>query len=343
MDIAVVGAGPAGAGVAYALRETDATVTVFEKSRGVCGRAATRRNEGRRYDHGANYVKSGSDRVDEIVTEELSTDGLADIEEPVWTFDESGVISEGDDRNDHKWTYEDGITQLAKRLFAETDATVRLETRVGRLSREGSKWQVLDEDGGESGSYDAVVLTPPAPQTADVLAATEWDDSLLAELETAVGSVPYRSIYSVLLGYPFEIETPWYGLVNTDREHAIGWLSREELKPGHVSDGESLLVVQMSPDWAVDRFDDPESEVVDEAAVLTAELLDDDRLADPEWTDTQRWRYALPNEGIEPDLLRDAEEHGLYFAGDWVVGDGRVHLALENGLDVGNRIAKNSD
>ncbi|MFT4884724.1 MAG: renalase, partial [Natronomonas sp.] len=77
MDIAVVGAGPAGAGVAYALRETDATVTVFEKSRGVCGRAATRRNEGRRYDHGANYVKSGSDRVDEIVTEELPTEGLA--------------------------------------------------------------------------------------------------------------------------------------------------------------------------------------------------------------------------------------------------------------------------
>ncbi|MEF8808667.1 NAD(P)/FAD-dependent oxidoreductase [Natronomonas sp.] len=342
MDIAVVGAGPAGAGVCYALRETDATVTVFEKSRGVCGRAATRRNGDRRYDHGANYVKSGSERVDEIVTERLPTDGLADIEEPVWTFDESGTITEGEDRDGRKWTYEEGITQVAKRLFAETDATVDLETRVGRLSHSG-RWRVIDEEGEDLGTYDAVVLTPPAPQTGDILAATEWADSPLVDLEAVLESVPYRSIYSVILGYDFEIETPWYGLVNPDREHAIGWLSREELKPGHVPDGESLLVVQMSPDWTDARFDDPKSEVVDEAAALTAELLDDQRLADPEWTDTQRWRYALPNDGVDTDLLREAEEDGLYFAGDWMVGDGRVHLALENGLDVGDRLAKNSD
>ncbi|QLD84191.1 FAD-dependent oxidoreductase [Natronomonas halophila] len=338
MDIAVVGAGPAGAGVCYALRDTDATVTVFEKSRGVCGRAATRRNDDRRYDHGANYVKSGRDRVDEIITEGLPTDGLVDIEEPVWTFDESGTITEGDDRDDHKWTYEEGITQIAKRLFAETEATVRLETRVGRLSHNGGKWWVLDEDGGDLGTYDAVVLTPPAPQTADILAATEWADSLLVELEAALESVSYRSIYSVILGYPFEIETSWYGLVNTDRGHAIGWLSREELKDGHVPDGESLLVVQMSPDWTVDRFGDPKSAAIDDAASLVADLLDDERLADPDWTDTQRWRYALPNESVDADLLRKSEDDGLYFAGDWVVGDGRVHLALENGLDVGERI-----
>jgi renalase len=338
MDIAVVGAGPAGAGVCYALREIDATVTVFEKSRGVCGRAASRRNGDRRYDYGANYVKSGSERVDEIITERLPTDGLADIEEPVWTFDESGTVTEGEGRDEHKWTYDEGITQLAKRLFAETDATVQLETRVGRLSHSGGGWGVIDEVGEDLGTYDAVVLTPPAPQTGDILAATEWSNSLLVELEAAIESVSYRSIYSVILGYDFEIEAPWYGLVNTDKEHEIGWLSREELKDGHVPDGESLLVVQMSPDWTVDYFGDSKSEVTEDAAALTAELLDDERLADPEWSDTQRWRYALPNEGIDSDLLGEAEEHGLYFAGDWVVGDGRVNLALENGLDVGERI-----
>jgi hypothetical protein len=338
MDIAVVGAGPAGAGVSYALRESDATVTVFEKSRGVGGRAATRRDGDRRYDHGANYVKSGSDRVDELVTERLSTEGLVDIEAPVRTFDASGTITDGDDRDDHKWTYEAGITQLPKRLFAETDAEVCFTTRVDRLSRDGDAWRVLEADGADLGTYDAVVLTPPAPQTADVLAATEWVDSPLVELETALGSVPYRSIYSVMLGYPFELETPWYGLVNADREHAVGWLSREELKPGHVPDGETLLVVQMSPAWSVDRFGDPKSAVVDDAAELAADLLEDDRLADPEWSDTQRWRYALPDEGVDTDLLSEAAEHGLYFAGDSLVGEGRVHLALENGLEVGERI-----
>jgi len=35
MDVAIVGAGAAGAGTAYALRNAPADVTVFEKSRGV--------------------------------------------------------------------------------------------------------------------------------------------------------------------------------------------------------------------------------------------------------------------------------------------------------------------
>lgn len=44
-EIRVVGAGMAGAGVAHSLREADADVTVLEKSRGVGGRAATRRKK----------------------------------------------------------------------------------------------------------------------------------------------------------------------------------------------------------------------------------------------------------------------------------------------------------
>jgi predicted NAD/FAD-dependent oxidoreductase len=343
MDLAIVGAGAAGASAAYALRESAVDVTVFEKSRGVCGRAATRRRHGCRYDHGANYVKSKSDRVAELVTEALPTEGLVDIEEPVWAFDGSGAIRESEDRDEHKWTYRRGITQLGKRLFAESDAEIEFETRVGRLSQSGGTWWLLDTDGEDLGTVDAVLLTPPAPQTADLLAATEWDDPLLAELHTTVGTVPYRTIYAVLLHYDFDVEHPWYGLVNTDREHEIGWLSREELKDGHVPDGETLLVAQMAPDWSASRYDDPPGAVKADAADLVAALLEDDRLANPDWTDRQGWRYALPDDGADTDVLAAGEPHGLYFAGDWVAGDGRVHLAVESGLDAGARIAEDAD
>jgi len=339
MDLAIVGAGAAGAAAAYALRDDPVDVTVFEKSRGVCGRAATRRKHGCRYDHGANYVKSGSDRVTELVTETLSTEGLVDVAEPVWTFDADGTVSEGESRDDHKWTYESGITQLAKRLFDRTDADIAFETRVGRLSHSGGRWWLLDDEGEDLGTFEAVLLTPPAPQTADLLAATEWDDPLLTDLQAAVDDVPYRTIYSVLLHYPFEVDYPWYGLVDVDREHEVGWLSREELKDGHVPDGESLLVAQMAPDWSTRRYDDPSDEVTADAAELVAGLLDDERLAAPDWTDRQGWRYALPDDGADADVLRAAEPHGLYFAGDWVAGDGRVHLAVESGLDAGERLA----
>lgn len=339
MDLAIVGAGAAGAAAAYALREASVDVTVFERREGVGGRAASGRKNDCRYDYGANYVKADSDRVSELVTDALPTAGLVDVAEPVWTFDASGAISEGDDRDEHKWSYEAGIAELPERLLEETDATLEFGTRVGRLSHSGGTWWLLDDAGADLGTFDAVLLTPPAPRTADVLAATEWNSPLLAELQAAVDGVSYRSIYSAVLHYPFAVEYPWYALVNADREHDVGWLSREELKDGHAPAGETLLVVQMSPGWSEERSDAPTAELVDEVAASVADLLDDERFATPDWTDQELWRDALPNDAFECDSLLDAEREGLYLAGDWVAGDGRVHLAVERGLEVGGRIA----
>lgn len=338
MNLAIVGAGTAGAAAAYRLRNADVDVTVFEKSRGVSGRAATRRKHGCVYDHGANYVKADSKRVTELVTETLPTDGLVDIDKPVWTFDRDGNVEPGTRQDDSKWTYTDGITQLAKRLFAQTDIDIEFETRVGGLERIAGKWRLVDDDGDPLGVFDRVLLTPPAPQTVSLLEATDWDDTRVDTLLTAVDAVPYRTIYSVILHYPFAVEYPWYALVNTDRDHDVGWLSREELKPGHVSDGETLFVVQMSPGWSAKRYDDPPVEVKRDVAALVAKLLDDERFVEPDWTDRQGWRYALPDAGADRDVVRAAEPAGLYVAGDWVEGEGRVHSAIESGLDVAARI-----
>ena len=336
--VAIVGAGVAGAGAAYAL--DTATVTVFEKSRGVCGRAATRRAYGCRYDHGANYVKDEDSRTTELITETLDTDGLVDIDESVWTFDGSGTISEGRDADEHKWTYREGITQLAKRLFESTGATVETETHIQRIEHVAAdRWRLETADGRDLGEYDTLLLTPPAPQTADLLGATEWADPLRADLEAAVREVPFRTTLTAVLHYPFELDVPYYALVNTDKGHDVGWVSREECKPGHVPDGESLLIAQMGPEWSTEHYDDSSERSASEAAALVADLLDEERLADPDWTDTQGWRYAQPDGAVDSEPLAAAAEHGLFFAGDWLVGEGRVHLALRNGLEVGERIA----
>ncbi|WP_380680180.1 FAD-dependent oxidoreductase [Salinigranum sp. GCM10025319] len=160
--LCIVGAGAAGAGAAYALRNTDIDVTVLEKSRGVCGRAATRRKHGCRYDHGANYVKDPDDRTTDLLYD-LGEDGLFDVTEPVWTFDEAGRITEGDGRDDHKFDWTEGMTQLAKRLFARTDAEVKNGTRVASIDREGDRWALTDTEGDGYGPFDALLLTPPAP------------------------------------------------------------------------------------------------------------------------------------------------------------------------------------
>ncbi|MFB6161714.1 MAG: NAD(P)/FAD-dependent oxidoreductase [Haloferacaceae archaeon] len=335
-SLCVVGAGAAGLGAAYALRDANVDVTILEKSRGVGGRAATRRRNGCTYDHGANYLKDDDERVAALV-ESLDSTGLVDIPEPVWTFDATGAIREGD-REGRKWTWEAGITQLGERLLARTDATVEHGTRVEAVDRDERGWRVAAADGTTHGPFDGLLLTPPAPQTASLLASTGWSSERAVMLREAVGGVTYRSVLSVVLHYEEALDRPWYALVDTSKEHPLGWVGREECKAGHVPGGESLLVVQMGHEWSRERFDDPLEAVASEAARLVADLLDEDRLHDPAWVDDQRWRYALPERGAPADVLTAGRDDGLFFAGDWVADEGRVHAALRSGLETGEAI-----
>ena len=350
-DIGIVGAGAAAAAATYVLDETvpDASITVLEKSGGVCGRAATRRRGEVTYDYGANYVKSDDERVVDLLTETLPTEGLVDVTDPVYTFDADGTVSEGRDADDHKWTYRAGLTQIAKRLFDSTDATVHRRTRVEGIAREdGSggadgdsdgQWHLTDADGETWGPFDSLLLNPPAPQTADLLATADWDAAVRADLEAAAREVEYRTIWTAVLHYPFELDRPYYALVNTDKDHEVGWIAREECKPGHVPDGESLLVVQAGPEWSVEHYDDPPEKNVAELAALTAGVLGDERLTDPDWTDHQGWRYALPEGGVRAGAVDAAADHDCYVLGDWVAGEARLHAALRNGLDTGEETA----
>ncbi|TKX74214.1 NAD/FAD-dependent oxidoreductase [Halorubrum sp. GN11_10-6_MGM] len=350
-DVGIVGAGAGAAAAAFVIDETvpDADVTVFEKSGGLCGRAATRRHDDLTYDYGANYLKSDDDRVVDLVTEMLDDEGLVDVTEPVYTFDADEEVSPGRDADDHKWSYRRGLTQIAKRLFDRTDATVHRRTRIETVRRVGSedapngtgegRWELDDADGETHGPFDVLLMNPPAPQTAELLRTAEWDDPLRETLVDAVGDVEYGSVWTAILRYPFALDVPYYALVNTDKEHAVGWISREECKAGHVPDGETLLVVQANDAWSAAHYDDDPVENVDALAEHTADIVGDERLADPAWTDHQGWRYALPEGGVDRGPVDSARDAGLYLLGDWVAGEGRLHAAIANGLDVGERVA----
>lgn len=341
MNVGVIGAGLAAASAVYVIDATvpGATVTVLEKSGGVCGRAATRRHQDSCYDYGANYLKDDDPRVVELVTEELDTDGLVTIDEPVYVFDEDGKVSNGRDSDERKWSYRSGITQLAKRLFETTDATVHRHTRIEGISRDDGEWTLLDSSGKKWGPFDVLLCNPPAPQTAELLRRAEWDAPIRDTLVSAIEEVSYRAIWTAVLGYEFELDVPYYALVNSAKNHDVGWISREECKPGHVPDGESLLIVQASHEWSVSHSERSPTENIAALAAMTSEIIDDERLRSPSWTDHQAWQYALPEAGVALGPLTSVESAGLYCVGDWVAGAARMHAAIRNGLDTSERIA----
>ncbi len=61
--IAIIGAGCSSLAAAWALRETNTEVTLFEKIRGFSGRATTRSAEGCRIDLDANYFRAETKNV----------------------------------------------------------------------------------------------------------------------------------------------------------------------------------------------------------------------------------------------------------------------------------------
>jgi len=341
-QLAIVGAGVSGLATAWALRDAPLDITVFEKSRGYSGRAATRRRDGLCYDHGANYFKLHSEEVERIVRHELPSDQLAPIDRDVWTFNAAGTLQEGDAAsNAHgKWTYRRGINTIGKLLAADASADVQRQTRVQHLEQQAEGgWVVYATEGAALGTFDGVVLTPPAPQTRQLIHDSTLDDEVRLALLDGLQPASYASQFTIVLGYPRTIERPgdFYALLNADRDHPIAWLSFEEDKPGHVPDGQSVLILQMAPDWTEAHYEASHDALVERAVRLAGDLLRTE-CTHPAWTDHQRWRYALPTAAADRERLQDAEAAHLFVTGDALIGKGRVNRALEAGLRCAERI-----
>lgn len=347
-SVAIVGAGVAGLAAARALLQAGFAVTVYEKSNAVGGRVATRRVAGWRFDHGAQLCKAPTPATAALIETTLDHTGAAAhaIAAPVWTFTADNIIAPGDPQLDAetKWTWPAGINALGKALAA--GVAVRFATQVDHLAvRPQGGYTLFDVTGRQIGAASVVLLTPPAPQTATIIRSSQTrgglnpPDSLLAELDRAT----YRRCISVTFAFDRQPDVPWYALVNVDRHHPIAWLACEHAKPGRAPTGNGLLTAQMAPGWSTEHWDAttkgtsgvdgtplaaPASAALDHMQQLLAADL-----GPPLWANLQRWAYALPDTGADFVRLNSALP-GLFFAGDYVAGQGRVHLAIESGWQI---------
>lgn len=338
--VAIIGAGVSGLAAAWRLSKAGIPSAIFEKSRGLSGRAATRRKNGHHYDHGANFFRLDDPVVARLIQHELPSDDLAEIPGDVHTFDASGIITPGDPAQNAvpKWTYRDGISSLGKQLLqASPLAEVVRETRITRIESTDGIWRTIDQNGNHRGPWKQLLITIPPPQAVDLLR----DSDIVADLLKWLGKISYHSQFSFILGYdrPPLADRGFHALVNADGAHPIAWLSFEEDKPGHIANGASAIVAQMSPDWTHRHYETPPESLLPEVVRLASALLQMD-LHPPDWWDSQRWRYAHPvrDSPSIPSNLPPSCPDGLHFAGDGWVGKGRVPLAIKTGLDAAERI-----
>ena len=362
-SIAIIGAGISGLAAAHILVDAGQKVTLFEKDTGVGGRATTRQRSGFIYDFGVQYIKGGSPISTTWITQRFRVPDLIDINKPIWTFDAEGHIQEGDpiQNADPRWNYGSGLVALAKRMAEGLD--IRLETNIAHMERTTMGWNLfgvsgnpLEAGGGKlpthnppdcvstplhSRPYEQLLITIPAAEAVAIVESSQMPGDLQEHMLANLRKARYKPLISVMLGYkPRPRERPYYALVNTDKGHAISWLAWEHEKAAErVPEDCGLLIAQMAAQYSLDHWQTPAEELVSDVANLVAALIDEP-LHEAVFSDMHRWRYALPAEKAEANGLNAVTlAHGLAFCGDGFVG-GRVHLALEHGIEVAQQLSK---
>lgn len=307
VDVLIVGAGMSGLSAGTALQNSGRKVLMIDKSRGVGGRMATRRNGGATYDHGAQFITTRDQRFAKVI-ENARLAGAA----TEWCH---GFTAEADGHT--RWRGEPGMSSLAKHLAVGLE--IVQEKEVTALRRMSDHWTASFTD-GEVWSASAVILTAPVPQSLALLQA--GGVVLKPEMEERLSAIQYERCLAVMaaLDGPSQIPPPG-GLAPADGP--IAWLADNQMKG--VSD-QPAVTLHATDAFSITHWDQDREE--------TARFL---LAAADEWLGAgiitfqmHGWRYSKPVRTDASSYAVVSRNPPLVVAGDAFAGP-RVEGAALSG------------
>ena len=335
--IALIGVGMAGIACARTLRQAGHRVTLFDKSRGVGGRMATRRSPFGSFDHGAQYFTVRDPRF------ELALGTVPGLCRPwsanaVRVLDPMGrALEAGLPGGERHWVASPGMNALV-RAWGEPlveDGNVRLETRATQIARDPlmkSGWQVHTEGPGGSqqvvAGFDRVVLAMPAAQAATLL-----HSSGLSALAEPLQAVKVDPCWTLMAAWPQAVQPglitigpQWNAARST--HHRIAWMARESSKPGR--EAIERWTVQASASWSAEHIQDAPERITAKMLKAFGEITG--IRATPAHAEVHRWLYAKTAQPLGQSHLWHPDQ-GLGLCGDWCLGH-RVEDAFVSGLEL---------
>lgn len=309
--IAVIGAGLAGLVVARELGH-DNEVTVFEKSRGVGGRIATRYAGDFEFDHGAQFFTAHSEQFKRFLQPLLEQEVVADWQARFAEMERGEIVTTRQWQDDYPhYVGTPRMNAIGKWLARDID--VRLQTTVGRIERSNSDWTLYDNEETPLGDFDWVVITAPASQTA-ALAPTS------SPIRAAAATATMRACRALMLAFEQRLELPFDAAVVRNAD--VSWISVNSSKPGR-SEG-TCLVVHSTNAWADAHVNDDDDALNAHLQNELAEVTGID-VGKASYCNVQRWRYANADKREGPAYCIDSNLQ-LAACGDWFIR-GRVESA----------------
>lgn len=337
--ILIIGAGVSATALALRLAATDVgektqselTITLVDKSRGVGGRMATRRRDGFAFDHGAQFFTARSAEFRALIEAEMARGTVAEWRPRLTTLEKQRPAYKREWFEPH-YVAAPSMTALCKSALGQLSergaAELRLGAQVTSLERSdgaaGARWRAMCGD-EPLGSYDFVVSAAPCRQTELLFAGTGFAGT------EAMARASHLPCFSLMVGLERMPE------LNFDlavvKQSPIALIVANDSKPGRI--GRGSLLVHSDNEWARDHLEDDLASV---QAHLLGELsalvpIEAEALSH---VDLHRWRFAKTELAADDDFLLDAP-NALAACGDWCLG-GRVEDAFLSGYRLGDAL-----
>ncbi|WP_044251808.1 FAD-dependent oxidoreductase [Rhodopirellula sp. SWK7] len=327
--VAVIGAGIGGLTAARTMTDHGLDVRVFDKSRGVGGRMATRRGDGiPSFDHGAQYFTVRDDRFARYVRSWIAGGKAAPWMGRIVELKPGGEVV-AEKRSQSRYVGSPAMNSIAKHLA--TDLNVSLGCRVAKIVRDSNAWELIDESDESLGRFDAVVMNCPPLQSAALLDG----HTDLAEIAASVPMVP---CWTVMLHCEGLSDLPFEGaFVN---EGPLRWIARNDAKPGRAKpapESSSSWVLHASENWSAEHIesdtDDVREQLIDALQTILGRTL-----GSVHHVAVHRWRYANTKQALPDRCLWDRTTM-LGACGDWCGGP-RVEGAFLSGAAMAGAILR---
>jgi len=319
--IAIIGAGISGIILARKL-STDNEVIVFDKSRGIGGRMATRRVGQYNFDHGAQFFTAKSAEFQDICQKSKEDNIIVEWNGRFVKIVGNKIDLEDEQKNKIRYVAKPQMNSLCK--YLARDLNILLGQEIESTKFENQKWSLKTTQNEIFNEFDYLFIAIPSHQAVNLIPKDFEHFDIVANIKMS-------GCFSLMLGFKEKLALDFdFALVE---KSIIANISLNSSKPQR-PDGFSLLVTSTN-EWADDNIEkDPQ--IIKEQLIASLQKIIDFNLNQIEHENIHKWRYANANLRKEQKSLFDRNLN-LGVCGDWLIG-GKVENAFLSGIDLYNNV-----
>ena len=323
-NVAVIGAGITGITLANLLQKK-VNLTVFEKSRGVGGRMATRRAEPYQFNHGAQYFKIENKEFKNFLQPLIQNKIIKHLEANHIDILNKEVIKRTKTYNKIYYTPVSKMNSVVKYLI-NNNFFIKLLCKIDKTIKENDKWFIIDSDKSSYGPYDWLFITIPPNQALEIL----YNNFKFIDI---IKKIKMRSCYSLMLGFDkikeFDFDTALF------LDEDVKWLS---IRKKIIENKKYYnLLINSSYNFAEQNINYNKNKISDYLIKQVSDILKCE-LNNYKHKALHFWKYAMSEKNNNLGSLLD-ENLKVIVCGDWCM-NGKIEGGFLSARDATSKLLK---